>query len=126
MYYARHVAMPGAFFVSFFVTTEDARQPIMHKTAVPVLSKNFLAPNASSAETEKPVANKIEIDTTSRYVAAAPTAAGLAPDSLAGSGCVGSPRLHPPPLCSPRATARPASLQPACLPQCHGLHCMRT
>lgn len=55
MYYARHVAMPGAFFVSFFVTTEDARQPIMHKTAVPVLSKNFLAPNASSAETEKPV-----------------------------------------------------------------------
>ena len=43
------------FFFFFLVTTEDARHPIMHRTAVPVLSKNFLAPNASSAETEKPV-----------------------------------------------------------------------
>lgn len=58
--------------------------------------------------------NKIYIDTTSRYAAAAPTAAGLAPDSLAGSGCVGSRDCIPLPLLS-TSHCRPASRQPACL-----------
>ena len=68
--------------------------------------------------------NKIYIDTTRRYAAAAPTAAGLAPDSLAGSGCVGSRDSIP----LPSALHEPlqACLPAACLPQCHGLHCMRT